>query len=1203
MADWTKMYEADSAEASLKNMKEQTISIHVGGKESDAETVAALTNMEPEVNPIVGLSYKEPEDNLDLLTRNLQDCLSLIDDELMKGYVTQLDQLPVAVPPEGKSLREELSALPEVQFFRITELVYQKDEFSVHKLAAVFHAISGRECTLILMIQSNGDRSDFYLGVRSWKPLEHSVGTMRKMLENILMGMFPGSRVEPYLSEELEANMRQAEKSSAASVTCVADFKQGEGHVQNEEFVQGLEKFVDSMRGRSYTAIFLADSIEYGQVNELRETYENIYTQLSPFADMQFAFSMNAGKSEAAGGSGTSSITNSVQKNDSVGESSHEDFSTGTQENMGKSTGTGENQSISDGKTHQAGSSDGVNDSVSNGHTEGSSDTKGKSAGISISKGFSKFGVGLHAGINSSHTDNSSDTHTLTHGTSHMDTVSDAISKTLTRGISQTQSENVSYGTSQNRTSGTGKNSQHMEGISRGETFSFTDTRMMTDTFGTSQGVTLNAKNRTLDSILDRIDRQIERIEVCESLGMWKFAAYFLGESAAETETAANIYYSLMTGGQSGIERSAVNVWSAGSEHLENVTEYLTHFCHPVFLKKRNGEEEDSVVLVDPSAYISTNELAIHMGLPRHSVKGLPVVEHADFGKEVVKYRNDDDHQSTIKLGNIFNMGRMVENSDVVLDVESLAMHMFVTGSTGSGKSNTVYHLLDELAFTHRDDNINFMVIEPAKGEYKNVFGCKNNVKVLGTNPEYAELLKINPFKFPQEVHVLEHVDRLVEIFNVCWPMYAAMPAVLKEAVLKAYEMCGWNLTTSKNSLANTLFPSFGDLLEQLDRVIDVSGYSDEVKSNYRGSLLTRVKSLTNGLNGLIFSTDEIDNNILFDSNVIVDLSRVGSQETKSLLMGILVMRLSEHRMAFTKGSNNKLHHITVLEEAHNLLKADSFATTEDGGNVAGKSVEMISNAIAEMRTYGEGFIIADQSPNAVDMSAIRNTNTKIIMRLPEENDRRIAGKSAALKDQQLDEIAKLPKGVAVVYQNDWIEPVLCKIDKFSQQESLYVYEKPKEQDEGGKDEWFKTELLKLLVKGRVNENVDINVKGLRDAVPSADLSTKNKIGLYRMLEEYEITGKLKIWEDQNFEELSALVVELMNCRSRVERMITGARNFEELNDNFYELIHRQFHEASDEISLTLSQCFMKDYSVRDEKNVELYSAWREVVKKRGGLL
>lgn len=144
--------------------------------------------------------------------------------------------------------------------------------------------------------------------------------------------------------------------------------------------------------------------------------------------------------------------------------------------------------------------------------------------------------------------------------------------------------------------------------------------------------------------------------------------------------------------------------------------------------------------------------------------------------------------------------------------------------------------------------------------------------------------------------------------------------------------------------------------------------------------------------------------------------------------------------MTQTDGMNVLLKHVTVLEEAHNILKRTSTEQSMEGANMAGKSVEMLSNAIAEMRTYGEGFIIADQSPNAVDISAIRNTNTKIIMRLPDEDDRMLAGKAAALKDEQIDEIAKLPKGVAVVYQNDWLEAVLCKVDKFDGEEKLYNY-------------------------------------------------------------------------------------------------------------------------------------------------------------------
>ena len=222
-----------------------------------------------------------------------------------------------------------------------------------------------------------------------------------------------------------------------------------------------------------------------------------------------------------------------------------------------------------------------------------------------------------------------------------------------------------------------------------------------------------------------------------------------------------------------------------------------------------------------------------------------------------------------------------------------------------------------------------------------------------------------------------------------------------------------------------------------------------------------------------------------------MDLSRVGSLETKSLIMGILVMRLSEHRAAYSNGMNLPLKHITVLEEAHNILKRTSTEQNPESSNVAGKSVEMISNAIAEMRTYGEGFIIADQSPNAVDISAIRNTNTKIIMRLPDESDRKLAGKSAALNDEQIDEIAKLPRGVAVVYQNDWIEPVLCKIRKYDGTEELYNYHR--EEEVSVDERIYKTELFKLLLKGRTSEELEPDIDLIKEHLSNASLSTKTK--------------------------------------------------------------------------------------------------------------
>lgn len=322
-----------------------------------------------------------------------------------------------------------------------------------------------------------------------------------------------------------------------------------------------------------------------------------------------------------------------------------------------------------------------------------------------------------------------------------------------------------------------------------------------------------------------------------------------------------------------------------------------------------------------PGTIVSGLELPLHLGLPTRSVYGLPVMEHAEFGRNVTEKRvfSVGDGRK-INIGKIYHMGQVEKKSEVKLNVAGLTAHTFITGSTGAGKSNTIYKMLEQL----NEQDVKFLVVEPAKGEYKDItaFGGKSDVTVYGTNPKVkeTEMLQINPFSFPKEVHVLEHLDRLVEIFNVCWPMYAAMPAILKDAIERAYEKAGWDMEMSENKYDDNLFPTFKDVYEQIREVLEESEYSADNKGDYTGALVTRLRSLTTGINGLIFNADEISMEELFDTNVIVDLSRIGSTETKSLIMGLLVLKLQEYRMGASE-ANQHLKHVTVLEEAHNLLK------------------------------------------------------------------------------------------------------------------------------------------------------------------------------------------------------------------------------------------------------------------------------------------
>lgn len=1046
-----------------------------------------------------------------------QAALQVVDDVILKNYITNLARMEI-VPLDKSVLESNIS--DNVLFFKITEMVYEKNEFASYKFASVFNTLSSSDAAIFLILDSDGERTDFYMGIRSLDS-DRTTSSLRNTLENAMIGQFPGIKTQDYTVEEIENIIGGIKGNSISAVSCVANSKE-EDLNSNQEFVQGLEKLVLSMRGQKYTGIIIANSTDQMQLRELRRGYETVYTQLSPFASIQVNYGQNSSlaRTESTSDAKTKSVTNTINESETEG----------TTETHGTSK---ENTTSKVIKGVAAASS--ILGAALAPVTGGASLVVG---------GVVSGGLGLL-------------------GTAVAGTVSDSTST----NSSKTYGESTAVGDSDTHTISTGTSA----------------------TEGSSNAITLNVHDKSVEDMLARIEKQLKRMDEFESLGMYECAAYFLSEDQYAAEVAASTYKAIMRGENSGVEIAAINSWgSYESEKTELIEQYVKNFMHPIFrYAGALGEVE-----VSPCAMVSGNELAIHMGMPRKSVCGLPVIEHADFGKEVVRYEAEDSAVG-INLGKVFNMGSTAPNS-VFLDKASLSMHTFVTGSTGSGKSNTIYELIRQT----NNMGANFMVIEPAKGEYKHVFGNRPDVNVFGTNPEYSDLLRINPFKFSKGVHVLEHVDRLVEIFNVCWPMYAAMPAVLKDALLQAYEVCGWDFSTSHNAYGDNLFPTFADLQNEMVNVITASAYSEEVKSNYMGSLVTRVKSLTNGLNGQIFSSNEIDNEVLFDKNVVVDLSRVGSLETKSLIMGILIMRLGEYRMSNAEDMNVPLKHLTVLEEAHNILKRTSTEQSTEGSNVAGKSVEMISNAIAEMRTYGEGFVIVDQSPSAVDISAIRNTNTKIIMRLPDESDRRLAGKSAGLKDEQLDEIAKLPKGIAVVYQNDWVEPLLCNIQKYKGEEGRYQY-KPviRTNSSTGK---LRKQLLQLLLKNRVKNPIDSNIDDINDLLERAEISSRSKLGIQRLLHEYELRGELLVWNEEKFEGLSDLVSGLLDGNVWVKPVIDTVGEFDELTDSIIKRVEKMAPGIDKEYALATAQCLLKKESKESDGYNEIYAAWITQLRNKG---
>ena len=242
--------------------------------------------------------------------------------------------------------------------------------------------------------------------------------------------------------------------------------------------------------------------------------------------------------------------------------------------------------------------------------------------------------------------------------------------------------------------------------------------------------------------------------------------------------------------------------------------------------------------------------------------------------------------------------------------------------------------------------------------------------------------------------------------------------------------------------------------------------------------------------------------------------------------MGLVVYILNEYRVDQKTENNNGLKHVTVLEEAHNLLK-----NTSGGGESAliGKSVEMLTQTIAEIRTYGEGFIIVDQSPSSVDIAAIKNTNTKVVLRTPEANDREAVGRSIGLTADQVNEIAKLPSGVAAVYQNDWVAPVLTMIDKANVTEKPYV---PENRTTIRTANSARTLILRMLMQPWIGKGT-IAERDLRDSLKVLSVSRLSRKAISAKIDDYTLCNGLLTWKTQEMPLLQKLVQDVLGIKDK----------------------------------------------------------------------
>jgi DNA helicase HerA-like ATPase len=440
--------------------------------------------------------------------------------------------------------------------------------------------------------------------------------------------------------------------------------------------------------------------------------------------------------------------------------------------------------------------------------------------------------------------------------------------------------------------------------------------------------------------------------------------------------------------------------------------------------------------------YASTELVAALARPPRSEIPGLRLALRSGFDvtQEVPGAPGAAEQcGASIHLGDVLDRNRMPAGP-FTLPLDSLNRHVFVCGATGTGKSQTVRSLLEAATGQH----IPWLVVEPAKAEYRLMANRVPGTTVIRIRPGEADATAagLNPLepacdngaRFPLQTHA----DLVKALFIASFRSEEPFPQVLSAALTRVYEQAGWDLALGEPANATAVYPTLTDLQRAAEQVVSEIGYSQRVTDDVLGFIRVRLASLRQGTTGrFLEGGHQIDFGALMRNNVVLEIEDVGDDRDKAFLMGTVLIRLAEHlRLTHRAGAPSgwdggaSLRHLTVVEEAHRLLRRQETAAGAGAGGpgAAGYAVEMFAGLLAEIRAYGEGLVIAEQIPARLLPDVIKNTAVKITHRLPAADDRDAVGATMNATPEQSRYLVTLPTGQAAAFTDGMDFPVLVKI-------------------------------------------------------------------------------------------------------------------------------------------------------------------------------
>ena len=547
----------------------------------------------------------------------------------------------------------------------------------------------------------------------------------------------------------------------------------------------------------------------------------------------------------------------------------------------------------------------------------------------------------------------------------------------------------------------------------------------------------------------ENLELMEQAIKTGTARGMWRVNGYFAADNQTNAKRLGSIIKASFSGEESKPEAFRLIDYNSIKDVISNTYMMADLISvpdlHPLGQWYASGIDKPiSLFVYRFQTVLNSDQLAVLCQLPTKEFPGFYIDQYVEFD---VSDRQKESFEKPIPIGEICIANRQAagkltgkpsgyparEKNEYLLEKQDLTRHALIIGITGGGKTNTSKSLLYTLwASSDAAERIPFLVIESAKREYwelRNLKGFEDIlVFTLGSEAEKSSVkFRINPFETIPQISLQTHIDYLLSTFKAAFELYPPMPYILEKAVYEVYSDRGWDIVENKNRYGLTEYPTLGDLYNKIDVLVDRMGYHAEIQSNVKAALQARVYSLMIGGKGAMLNTPKsVPIKELLSRPVVMELEDLGDDETKSFVIGILLVQLYEYRKSLMTGGSKGLSHVLLVEEAHRLLK--NVPEGGEGGNTRAKSVEFFCNLLAEIRTFGQGIIIADQVPTKLAPDTLKNTNLKIVHRTVASEDREAIGRAMNMTQEQIDYLSSLPRGFAAIYAEGDNRPKCVKM-------------------------------------------------------------------------------------------------------------------------------------------------------------------------------